>query len=333
MKKTLFGTLPNGKAVHLYTLDSGVMQVNVIDYGCRIQAILFNGVDFACGYDTLDGYLADGSSQGAFVGRVANRIKGACFTLGGKTYQLEKNNGNNHLHGVFGYTVWDTKIVDDCTLVFTHHSPAEEEGYPGNMNVEVTYHLEGTTLELDYKATADEDTPINLTNHTYFNLGGIGSGSVLEQEMQVNADEVTLVNDELIPIGKRMNVCGTPYDFHEYHPIGARFNDEVDGYDTNFWLNKSEPVTLFGKALYRAGTVRSELYQMDCYTDKPCMQIYTANFLGGGEPTFKYGVEPARQHAICLETQFEPDSVNHGEGILHVGETYHYTTAYKFSRR
>ena len=332
MKKTLFGTLPSGEAVHLYTLDSGKMQANVIDYGCRIQAILFNGVDFAGGYDTLESYLADDSSQGAFVGRVANRIKDARFTLNGKTYQLPANDGKNHLHGVFGQTVWNAKIVDDCTLVFTHHSAAAEEGYPGNMNLEVTYHLDGTALELDYKATADEDTPINLTNHTYFNLGGIGSGSVLEQEMQVNADEITLVDDELIPIGKRMTVCGTPYDFHEYQPIGARFNEQVDGYDTNFWLNKSEPVTLLGKELYRAGAVRSDLYQMDCYTDLPCMQIYSGNFLGSG-PDFKYGVKQARQHAICLETQFEPDAINHGEGILRVGETYHYTTVYVFSRR
>lgn len=333
MKKTLFGTLSNGQPVYLYTMDSGVMQVNVIDYGCRIQSILFDGTDFACGYDTLEGYLADGSSQGAFVGRVANRIKNARFTLNGKTYQLEPNDGKNHLHGSFGYTVWRTRIVDDCTLVFTHRSPAEEEGYPGNMELEVTYHLDGTTLALDYRATADEDTPINLTNHTYFNLRGIGSGSVLGQEMQLNADEITLVDGELIPIGKRMNVCGTPYDFHDYHAIGARFDDKVSGYDTNFWLNKREPVTMLGKALYRAGAVRSDLYQMDCYTDLPCVQIYTADFLANGEPDFKYGVKPARQHAVCLETQFEPDSVNHGEGILRAKETYHHTTVYQFSRR
>ena len=332
MKKTLFGTMPNGQAVHLYTLDSGKMQVSVLDYGCRIQSILFNGVDFACGFDTLDGYLKDDSSQGAFVGRVANRIKDARFTLNGKTYQLTPNNGKNHLHGVFGQTVWSTKVVDDCTLVFTHHSPAEEEGYPGNMDLEVTYHLEGTALELDYKASADADTPINLTNHTYFNLGGIGSGSVLEHEMQVNADKITLVDDELIPTGEHKCVCGTAYDFHEFHPIGARFDATVDGYDTNFWLNQSAPVTMLGKQLYRAGSVRSALYQMDCYTDLPCMQIYSANFLGNG-PDFKYGVKQARQHAICLETQFEPDSVNHGAGILRVGETYHHTTVYEFSRR
>lgn len=333
MQKTLFGTLPTGEAVHLYTLDSGAMQVRVIDYGCRIQAILMDGTDFACGYDTLEGYLADNSSQGAFVGRVANRIKNAAFTLRGKHYQLTPNNGKNHLHGVFGKTLWQTKIVDDQTIVFTHHSPAAEEGYPGNMNVEVTYRLLDTTLVLDYKATADEDTPINLTNHTYFNLGGIGSGSILTHEMQVNADEITLVDDELIPIGERKNVCGTAYDFHDYHEIGARFDDKVDGYDTNFWLNDRESETIDGITMCRAATVRSPRYQMTCYTTLPCMQIYSANFLGNGEPDFKGGIKPMRQHAICLETQYEPDSVNHGAGILRVGETYHHTTAYQFSHR
>ena len=332
MKKTLFGNLPDGRAVHLYTMDNGEIRVNVIDWGCRVQSIVYDGVDFVCGYDTLEGYLADGSSQGAFVGRVANRIKGGRFTLNGKTYQLEKNNGNNHLHGSFGHVLWEPKIVDDSTIVFTYHSPATEEGYPGNMNITVTYHIEGTAILMDYKAVCDEDTPINLTNHAYFNMGGIGSGSVLGHELQINADRITLVDDELIPTGEHLTVDGTPYDFHEFHQIGARFNAEVDGYDTNFILNKAEPATVCGRDLFRAATLRSSSYSMDCYTDTPCMQVYSGNFLGE-EPTFKYGVQPTRQHAICLETQYEPDAVNHGEGILRVGNTFHHTTVYKFTHR
>ena len=227
MKKTLFGTLPDGRAVHLYTLDSGVLRVGVIDWGCRVQSIVYDGRDFVCGYDTLEGYLADGSSQGAFVGRVANRIKGARFTLNGKTYQLEKNNGNNHLHGAFGHVLWDAKVADENTLVLTHHSPASEEGYPGNMNVTVTYRVEGNAIVMDYKAVADDDTPINLTNHAYFNMGGIGSGSILGHELQINADEITLVDDELIPTGEHMKVDGTAYDFHEFHTVGERLDDKV----------------------------------------------------------------------------------------------------------
>ncbi len=332
MEKNFFGRLPDGRAVSLYTLDSGSMQVKVLDYGCRIQSIIFDGVDFACGFDTLEAYLADTSSQGAFVGRVANRIKNACFTLNNKTYQLPKNDGNNHLHGCFGQTLWQAEMPDARTLVFKHRSLAEEEGYPGDMELTVTYRLEGTALMLDYQAIADDDTPINLTNHTYFNIGGIGSGTVLDHEMQILSDRVTVVDAELIPTGAHMDVTGSAYDFRTYQQIGARLGHGLDGYDTNFWLTKEEPSTLFDRQLYRAGSVRSASYQMDCYTDMPCMQVYSANFLGNG-PDFKNGIKQEPQHAICLETQFEPDSVNRSMGILSAGEHFHRTTVYQFIRR
>ena len=333
MEKTLFGHLPDGRAVHLYTLDNGTLRVGILDYGCRIQSLIFDGVDFVCGYDSLAGYLADGSSQGAFVGRVANRIKNAAFTLNGKHYQLEKNDGNNHLHGSFGYVLWDARVIDDTTLLLTYHSPASEEGYPGNMNVTVTYRIRDAAILMEYMAVADDDTPINLTNHSYFNLGGIGSGSVLAHEMQIHADRITLVDSELIPTGEHRDVAGTPYDFRTFQPIGARLGNDLDGYDTNFILNRAITENLFGLSLWHAASVRSDAYAMDCFTDMPCMQVYTANFLGDGEPTFKYGVAPQKQHAVCLETQYEPDSVNHGEGILRSGDTFHHATVYRFSHR
>lgn len=332
MEKTVFGRLPDGREVHLYTLDNGILRVRVLDYGCRVQAIFFNGTDFVCGFDTFDGYLADGSSQGAFVGRVANRIKGARFTLNGKTYQLTPNEKKNHLHGVFGQTLFEVREQTDDSITFFHHSPAAEEGYPGDLSVTVCYRLCGDALTLHYTATSTEDTPINLTNHSYFNMGGIGSGSVLSHEMQMNADRITLVDDELIPTGAHQAVAGTAYDFACFQPIGARFGCGLDGYDTNFFLTKKDPADFDGRTLFRAASVQSDLYRLDCYTDLPCIQIYTGNFLGNG-PTFKYGVRPEKQHAICLETQFEPDAVNHGEGILRRGETYDHMTAYRFSRR
>lgn len=335
MKKEKFGTLPDGKEVFLYTLENDKLRVGVLDYGCRIQSLFFDGVDFVCGYDSMEGYLADTSSQGAFVGRVANRIKDARFTLNGKTYTLPKNDGNNHLHGVFGQTVFQVHAYDGTAITFTHHSPATEEGYPGDMNLSVTYRLADDTLLLEYQATANEDTPINLTNHSYFNLGGIGSGSVREHEMQMHADRYTVTDSALIPTGERRDVTGTPYDFHDFHKIGERIEKTPGGYDTNFWLLQDTPVTIGGKALFAAVTVRSAAYQLDCYTDLPCIQIYSGNFLGVGEscPVFKYRVAQEKQHAICLETQFEPDAVNHGEGILRVGETYVHTTAYRLSHR
>lgn len=331
MEKKLFGHLPDGKPVHLYTLDNGKLRVSVLDWGCRIQSIIFDGTDLACGYDNLEAYLADGSSQGAFVGRVANRIKGGCFTLNGKTYQLEKNDGNNHLHGSFGYLLWEVERAEGDTLVLSHHSPAEEEGYPGDMDVTVTYRIVDAAVFMEYTAICTEDTPINLTNHTYFNAGGIGSGSVLTHTMQLNADHITLVDSELIPIGRTANVAGTAYDFRTPHPIGARFGEKIDGYDTNFWLTKTEPAVFCERELFRAGSVRSSSYAIDCYTDMPCMQVYTGNFLGS-EPIFKYGVRPARQTALCLETQYEPDAVNHGTGILRAGDRFRHATVYRFSK-
>lgn len=335
MKKTLFGTLPDGRAVHLYTLKNETLQVNVTDYGCRIQSILFDGRDFVCGFDTLDAYLADGSSQGAFVGRVANRIKGARFTLNGKTWKLKPNEKGNHLHGTFGTTLWDvdTAACTDTKIVFHRVSPASEEGYPGDIDVTVIYRLEGDTLLLNYVATSTEDTPVNFTNHSYFNMGGVGSGSVRPHEMQMNADRISTVDDELIPTGEHPDVTGTAFDFHTFHTIGERIDETTtNGYDTNFFLTQDEPARIGGRDLFRAATVRTSSYQLDCYTTLPCIQIYTGNFLGDG-PDFKYGVKQEKQHAVCLETQFEPDSVNHGAGILRKGEVYDHVTAYRFSHR
>ncbi len=333
MEKTLFGQCPDGRPAYLYTLKNDILTVRVTDYGCRIQAILFDGVDFACGYDTLDGYLADNSSQGAFVGRVANRIKGASFTLNGQEYRLTPNDGENHLHGTFGQTLWNVTAYSDDAIAFSHHSPSTEEGYPGDMDLTVVYRLDKDTLVMSYVATCDADTPINLTNHTYFNANGIGSGSVLEQELQLSSDRITLVDDALIPTGEHQDVTGTPYDFRSFHAIGERLGqDGVDGYDTNFFITQTEEKKVGDKTLYRAATLRSSSYQIDCYTDLPCIQVYSGNFLGS-EPTFKYGVAPERQHAICLETQYEPDAIHHNEGILRAGETFSPCTAYCFSHR
>lgn len=332
MKKALFGKMPNGKEVYLYTIENESLRVNVLDYGCRIQSLIFDGRDLVGGFDTLDGYLADDSFQGAFVGRVANRIRGARFTLNGQTYQLEPNEKDNHLHGVFSFALWAVEFVDAHTLKMTRKSPSIEEGYPGDMEITVIYQIDGSSLKLHYYATADADTPASFTNHSYFNMNGIGSGSVMTQELQVLADRITLVDGDLLPTGERMETAETAYDFREFREIGSRCDETVDGYDTNFWLTKKEPVTVDGKTLYRAASVRSASYQVDCYTDLPCIQIYTGNFLGKG-PNFKYGVPQKKQHAVCLETQLEPDCINRGEGILRRGEIYDHMTVYRFTHR
>lgn len=329
MKKELFGRLSSGQDVHLYTLTNGTLTLSVLDYGCRIQSLIFGGRDVVCGYDTLDGYLADDSYQGAFVGRVANRIAGGRFTLNGKTYQLEINNGKNHLHGVFSSIVWEVAEADDAHIVFAHHSPADEEGYPGDMNVTVTYSLEGAALVLDYVAQATEDTPASMTNHAYFNLNGYENAPATNHMLTVNADRYTVVNESLIPTGERRDVSGTPYDLRTPTLISSRFTGGFDGYDTNFHLLKNRTLIFGRRELGYAGTLAGESIALDCYTDMPCMQIYTAGFLGKG-PAFKGGVKAQPYHAVCLETQYEPDAVNRGEAILRAGQVFHHTTAYAF---
>lgn len=332
MDKKVFGSLPSGENVHIYTLDNGILRATVLDYGCRIQSLIYDGRDMVCGFDSLEAYLADDSSQGAFVGRVANRIRGARFTLNGKEYRLTPNEKENHLHGSFALSLWKGEQIDACTLKLTRKSPASEEGYPGDMEITVLYQLEGNAIKMRYYSTADADTPANFTNHAYFNLNGVGGGSILGHEMQINADKITLVDGDLLPTGEHMTVDGTPYDFHAFHTVGERLSSEVDGYDTNFWLTQDEPISFDDKTLFRALTLRSASYAVDCYTDMPCIQIYSGNFLGSG-PDFKYGVKQAKQHGICLETQYEPDCVNRGEGILRKGETYDSMTVYRFTHR
>ncbi len=307
MRKELFGTLPAGGDVHLYTLSNDALTVRVLDYGCRIQSLVFGGRDVVCGFDTLDGYLADDSYQGAFVGRVANRIANGRFSLNGKTYQLAINNGKNHLHGVFSSIVWEVAEVSDERIVFTHHSPAEEEGYPGDMDVTVTYSLEGSALVLDYVATATEDTPASMTNHAYFNLNGFENPTALDHTLTVFANRYTVVDEGLIPTGERRDVGGTPYDLREPTVISSRFTDGFNGYDTNFELSKNNSLIFGRRNLALAGRLAGEEIEMACYTDMPCMQIYTAGFLGEG-PDFKGGVKAVPYHAVCLETQHEPDA-------------------------
>ncbi len=333
MNKAFFDRLPDGREVSIYTLKNDQLELRVLDYGCRIHSLFFDGRDFVCGFDDVNSYMVDTGYQGAFIGRVGNRIKAGKFTLNGKTYQLAKNeNGKHYLHGVYSHTLWQVKEADDEKIVFVHHSPEEEEGYPGNMDLTVTYRLDGDCVVLHYDAIADADTPASFTNHAYFNMNGFGSGDVLSQEMQILADEITLVDDELIPIGKRMDVTGTAFDFREFQKIGARFTAEMDGYDHNYILSNTDNTEVCGYPLTRAATFRSERYALDCYTDMPCIQFYSGNFLGNG-PAFKGGVPQARQNALCLETQYEPDAVNHGGGILPANTPYCHTTIYKFSRR
>ena len=344
--KEPFGTLKDGTAVTRYTMENEHgMKVSVLDYGATVQSILVPNeqggfTDVALGYDDAAGYEAGSSFLGAFVGRYANRLKGAAFTLNGRTYQLEKNDGNNHLHGTFCRTLFDVKELEDG-LLFTHTFPDGEEGYPGTLTVKAYYRMPFfNILELEYFAETDADTVINLTNHTYFNLNG--SGTILDHLLMSQARSFTEANAETIPTGNILPVQGTPMDFRLWKPIGRDIHSDYEqlrqckGYDHNFILSDSKDGIKAG-AFQMAFCARGDLsgIEMTCMTTQPAMQLYTGNFVGlDAAPCGKGGVRYPQYGGFCLETQnypCAPNFENFPNAVLRPGETYHQKTSYIFT--
>jgi aldose 1-epimerase len=300
-----------------------------------------NKADIVLGFNNLDQYLADNPFFGAIAGRYANRIAKGKFTLDGKEYTLATNNGPNHLHGGnvgFDKRVWDGKPMEtpDGPAVQLHYvSKDGEEGYPGDLDTTVTYTLTNdNALRIDYKATTDKPTVLNLTNHSYWNLAGEGSGTILDEVLYLNSDRYTPVDATLIPTGEIKSVKGTPFDFTTPTRIGARIQQtggDPIGYDHNFIIN-GEPGTLrLGGRLEdpKSGRV------MEFWTTQPAVQFYTGNFLDGKLKGISG--KPYNQHdALCLETQHYPDSPNHPSfpsTTLRPGQTFTSTTLYKFSAK
>lgn len=316
-----FGTLPDGTEVVQYTLKTEEAEVRILNFGGVITDFIYKGQNIVCGFETVEDYLADDSYQGALIGRFANRIGGAGFTLNGKVYHVGANEGKNTLHGgVCGFNrrVFDVAVINDTTVTLSRLSPDGEEGYPGNLTVKVTYSLNKSNLTISYDAISDQDTPISLTNHSYFNLTGIGT-SILDHLATIHADRYTAVDDELIPTGEQPLVAGTPYDLRAPRRIG----EMVGGYDTNFIL--ANPATDETPAL--AATVVGGDLKLEIRTTQPCIQFYTGCVLEG-TPDFRGGVKKAKFTAFCLETQAEPDAPRKGEAILRAGERYAHTTVY-----
>ena len=336
-----FGRSQSGQDVYLYTLENkNGVRVEILEFGCIVRSIIVpdrtrGARDVVLGFRTLEDYELASGFVGAFVGRVANRIENAAFTIGGKTYHLEQNDGRNHLHGVLAKTVFRASVEGD-SLVLAYTSPDGEDGFPGEVDIRVTYTLtEENALVMDYTAVTDKTTLLNFTNHSYFNLEGAESGSALDQTLVLRAKEFCEGNAETCPTGRILPVAGTPFDFTQEKPIGRDIfaDDEqlkmAHGYDHNFVLDKDYGELGLAATAYSARTG----IVMETYTTQPGLQLYTANFLGNEPRPGKTGARHANYQGFCLETQHYPCAPSHPKfPSIEVtpDEEYHETTIYKF---
>ena len=332
MERKFFGKSLSGDDVNLYTLENECAKLTVMDFGLIVVGFEVYGRDIIGGFDTLDDYIKDDSHQGGTIGRVANRIGGASFEIDGAIYNLPKNDGENCLHGGIGFDrrMWTLVEARADALVFSYTSADGEEGFPANLDVTVTMTLKDSTLIISYEATPDGKTPVALTNHSYFNLDGFG-GNIKDHTARIYADKYTEVSEDLIPNGKRPSVLGTVFDFQAPHRIGERLSDDFIGYDHNFLLSPSVFEKFLGISTALAAEVWNKDLKLSVYTDQPGIQFYIGNFLGNG-PDFKGGVKQVRHGAFCLETQTEPNCINHGEGFYDKGEVYRHICVYKVEK-
>jgi len=338
MKIRSFGQAA-GQSIVLYTLDNGQISVDISTFGGTLVAIrtpdrwgkmgdVLLGHDDAAGYENGDGYV------GALIGRVGNRIGKGQFTLNGKGYRLYCNDNGNSLHGGkvgFDHKVWKVLDALEDKLVLTYTSEDGEEGYPGSLQVIVTYAISGSALSIRYQAESSAATPVNLTNHAYFNLTGVPDCPITGHWLWLGASHYTPVDDELIPTGEIAPVAGTPLDFTAAKLVGEDLDDEdpilkgAGGYDHNFVLDGEKAAEVFDPVSGRKMTVT---------TDMPCMQFYIGNFLNGKDPG-KGGQPNQYRCGFCMETQFAPDFVNHANlpgCILEPGAIYDHTTTFTFAK-
>lgn len=350
IEKQPFGKAPDGQEVYLYTLHNPTgMQIKITNFGGRITSVMAPDKnhkfdDVVLGFDNVKGYVAKPANTayfGALIGRYANRLAHGTFTLDGKTYQVPTNDGTNALHGGtqgFDSKVWDAHEVSSPNgpaLELHYLSPDGQEGFPGDLNVTVRYSLDDRNgLHIDYSATTDKDTVLNLTNHSYFNLEGAGSETVLNQSIMIGANRYTPINSNLIPTGEIDAVAGTPLDFRKPMVIGSRINGNSEqlkfakGYDHNFVLDHPGDMNAVAARVTDPKTGRV----LEVHTTQPGIQFYTGNFLNG--QVHGLGGVYRYRSALCLETQHFPDSPNHPNfpsTVLHPGETFRSTTIYRFS--
>jgi len=343
MENRSFGYNHRGEAATLYTFrNARGMVMEVTDFGATLFSLYVpdgkgSTLDVVLGYDEPAGYEGPaGTFFGATVGRIANRIGGAEYTLHGKHYRFAKNNGENNLHSgldFYSFRIWQVKSVTDNAITFALHSPDGDQGYPGALDVEVTYTLtDDNTVRIDYCGIPQADTYINMTNHSYFNLNGHASGSVLGHTVWLDADSFTRADAASIPTGEILSVEGTPMDFRTPKTVGRDIEQDYEalnfglGYDHNWCLNN-------GGNFQKVATLTGEAsgITMEVYTDLPGVQIYTGNFIDN--ETGKGGVIYQRRQGICFETQYYPDTMHHDNFpscLFRAGEVYKTSTAFRF---
>jgi aldose 1-epimerase len=342
-----FGKTASGEEVSLYTVENkNGMKVSFTNYGAIVTELIVpdkNGTfaDVVLGYDSMEGYAKNPGYLGAAIGRNGNRIANAEITINGVTHKLDKNEGENNLHAGFnGYDkrVWEAKVVEDSNSVeFSLFSPDGDQGFPGNFNVTVTYTVtDDNELSMNYKGTSDADTVANMTNHSYFNLGGHTSGTILDHIMWIKASKyVPVVDSTAIPTGEIAPVAGTPMDFTSPNAIGEGVESDFDqlkftgGYDHNYAIDKEtqgiEKIALVEDP--KSGR------KMEVYTDLPGVQLYVGNFIDTEGVKGKEGMLYQKRSGLCLETQYFPDAIhqaNFESPVLKAGEEYNTTTIYKF---
>ena len=345
LDKTNFQTLIGGQKTDLFLLENENLKVFVTNYGARIVSLIVqdrfgNPLDVVLGFKSIDDYLkANEPYHGATIGRYANRISKGVFSLDNKKYNLPVNNGLNHLHGGpngFHNKIWNLVSIAKEKIVMSLNSEDGEMGYPGNLNVELTYQLVDSQLEISYSATTDKKTPINLTNHSFFNLAGEGSGTINNHILKLNSDFYTPVDSTLIPLGEKQAVDDSPFDFRLPKSIGSEVDSDDEqifyggGYDHNFVLNKPYQDTLsFAASVYEP----TKGIRMEIFTTEPGIQFYGGNFMDGSD-VGKYGKKFLYRESFALETQHYPDSPNNKNFpnvYLLPFKTYSSQSIYKFS--
>jgi aldose 1-epimerase len=340
-----FGKMPDGVPVDIYTLKDGQVEARITNYGGILVSLKTpdrkgQSADIVLGFDSLDGYTAGNKAFfGAIIGRYANRIAHGAFELNGKKYSVPKNDGENSLHGGtrgFDKVLWQAMQIPDG-VELTYVSKDGDQGYPGTLTAVVRYTLRANVLRVEYSATTDADTVINLTNHSYFNLAGAGNGEILAHQLKLNASRFTPVDKTLIPTGELAPVVSTPFDFRKSAPVGQRIGADNEqlrfgrGYDHNWVLDSGGGKLAEAAELYDPGSGRV----LQVFTTEPGIQFYAGNFLDG-TITGKGGKVYGHRSALCLETQHFPDAPNHPKfpsTELKPGQRYHTITEFRFSTR